>query len=172
MKTTLMINDGLMEEFQRAVEEEYGKLKGAQSEALKDAVKLWLALKGRRRFFLMTGSDGERIVGLDELREVLAGLRVENVKTWETIFFPIFDSFGKDDLKGLFDVVVAALGPPTRADGSIDGLEGDDDFAVFVWKLKDGKGGYALRLSLRMGLSCISYSALWSKEFRGFGEGK
>jgi len=44
-KTTLRIRKDVFETFQETVEEEWGKLKGAQNEALNEAVLLWLAYK-------------------------------------------------------------------------------------------------------------------------------
>jgi len=54
MKTTLVIDDEMFEEFQCAVEDDYGKLKGAQSEALNEAVLLWLAHKKGYPVFIMS----------------------------------------------------------------------------------------------------------------------
>ena len=44
-KTTLRIRKDVFGTFQETVEEEWGKLKGAQNEALNEAVLLWLAYK-------------------------------------------------------------------------------------------------------------------------------
>jgi len=163
MKTSLQVDEGLLKEFQSAVERRFGKLKGAQSEALSEAIKLWLAFSGKRRYFLVSGPEAWKIVDFEELKEMLRGIKGMDVRPFDTCISPIFDTFDKEDLKEILAAVEEALGAPTESDGSIEELERKEP-AVYTWKLKDGRGGYAFRFFLAMRRGGVSYNAFWTKK--------
>lgn len=168
MKTTLEVESGLLDEFQKAVVEEHGKLKGAQSEAICEAIKLWLAFRGRGRFFAVVGSDKVKVMKWGEVKEKLVDeLREGSVSMSETAILPLFDTFSKDELKEVLDVVRSVLGEPDEAEGSIEELSHSEDQALLAWKVKEGVEGYGLRFTLRMSLHFIGYSRLWSKNVVG-----
>lgn len=166
MKTTLQVDTKLLEEFQDVVTKEYGKLKGAQSEALAEAVKLWLAFRGRRRYFAHAGAQ-VKVLTLDEVRAALEKAAKEKAVMPEAIVVPLFETFDREELRHLLGAVVSALGEPSDAEGSLDSLEHDDGLAVFGWKVRSGEGGYALRFVVRMGFRFVGYSRLWSAEMAG-----
>jgi hypothetical protein len=58
MKTTLVVESDVMELFQENVQRTWGKLKGAQSEALREAMILWLSHKGQ--IIAVSFHDGKR----------------------------------------------------------------------------------------------------------------
>jgi hypothetical protein len=164
MKTTLEVQHELLEEFQKAVVKEHGKLKGAQSKALCEAIKLWLAFRGRARFFAVVSSNEVQVAKWEEVKDKLVcELRQGRVPMGETAILPLFDTFNKDELKDMLDAVISALGEPDETEGLLEELNHPEDQAVFVWRLKEGKEGYGLRLTLRMSLSFVGYSRLWSK---------
>ena len=73
VKTSIRLERDLLEEFQDAVEDNYGKLKGGQNEAFKEAILLWLAHKKNKQVLLMNNDrNGRLTVFWDyELRERL-----------------------------------------------------------------------------------------------------
>ena len=165
MKTTLQVEDELLREFQEAVTEEFGKLKGAQSEALNEAMKLWLAFRGKKRFFTIIGPQGVRVAGLKEaVDELVNALREGRVQAADTRIVPLFDSFDREELREMLEAAKSVLGPHFRSEGSIEELEHDEDYAVYSWNIRNGRGGYSLRFTMRMSLCSIVYNRLWSRE--------
>ena len=166
MKTTLQIDDGLLKSFQEAVLREHGKLKGAQSEALEEAVKLWLAFKGVKRFFAIVDSSTAKIVDFEHVREaIINALREGKVRMAETLVFPLFDVFDdREDLSVLLEAVQSVLGKPTSSEGSIEDLEHSGDWAVYSWRIREGEHGYSMKFVLRMSFNCVGYSRIWSRE--------
>ncbi|MCL2476704.1 hypothetical protein [Candidatus Bathycorpusculum sp.] len=71
MKTTLMVEEDMMELFQENIQRTWGKLKGAQSQALKEAMLLWLAHK--KQITAITFHDGkqEHITTIEEFLKTL-----------------------------------------------------------------------------------------------------
>ena len=165
MKTTLQIDDVLLERFQEAVLREHGKLKGAQSEALEEAVKLWLAFKGVKRYFAIIDSNSAKIADLEHVKKaVINALRERKVQRAETLVFPLFDSFDREDLTGLLEAVQSVLGKPTSSDGSIEDLEHSGDWAVYSWRIREGEHGYSMKFVMRMSFNHVGYSRIWSRE--------
>lgn len=103
-------------------------------------------------------------MGLESVKGVIINaLKKGNIQVAETLVFPLFDSFDRDDLKGALEAVKSVLGEPDMSDRSVDELEHDQDQAVYVWKVKEGSGGYSLKFTMRMSFQLIGYSRLWSK---------
>jgi hypothetical protein len=165
MKTTLQVEDDLLLEFQRAVMEEYGKLKGAQSEALAEAMKLWLAFKGRRRFFAVAGPSRLEIMSSEEMKKMLVNsLSRGSVSFYERIVVPLFDSFDRGELFEVVEAVKEVLGDPLEATSSIEDIEHDDDIVVFTWRVKEEGWDYTLKFQLRVSLGFIGFSRALSKK--------
>jgi len=143
---------------------EFGKLKGAQSEALCEAVRLWLAFRGKARFFAVVGPDGVQVLTWEQVKEkLLKELRERRVHMGETAVLPLFDTFSRDELRDVLNVVRGALGEPKEA-GSLEDLEHYEDQVIFAWKVREGRDGYDLRFTLRMSFRFIGYSRLWSRD--------
>ena len=67
--TIVRLDESLLREFHEAVKEEYGKIKGGQKEAFREAILLWMALRGYKRVFSVTGK------GIKEFSEALSTLK-------------------------------------------------------------------------------------------------
>jgi len=147
MKTTLMIDDEIFEEFQCAVEDDYGKLKGAQSEAFKEAVLLWLAHKKGYPVFAMSFTrKGKSFVFKEDelesrLREALSMRRRPDILVHPVGICP--PGYIAKALRVLLDV----YGPPKSAEIEIFGIrkpltETDPEkIERMFWEAEDGGGG-------------------------------
>jgi len=147
MKTTLMIDDEIFEEFQCAVEDDYGKLKGAQSEAFKEAVLLWLAHKKGYPVFAMSFTrKGKSFVFKEDelesrLREALSMRRRPDILVHPVGICPL--GYIAKALRVLLDV----YGPPESAEIEIFGIrkpltETDPEkIERMFWEAEDGSGG-------------------------------
>jgi hypothetical protein len=147
MKTTLMIDDEIFEEFQCAVEDDYGKLKGAQSEAFKEAVLLWLAHKKGYPVFVMSFMrKGKSFVFKEDelesrLREALSMRRLPDILVHPVGICP--PGYIAKALRVLLDV----YGPPKSAEIEIFGIrkpltETDPEkIERMFWEAEDGSGG-------------------------------
>lgn len=74
MKTTLVVESDVMELFQENVQRTWGKLKGAQSEALREAMLLWLSHKGQITAISFHDGRRERISTIEEFFTALQEL--------------------------------------------------------------------------------------------------
>jgi hypothetical protein len=72
-KTTLRIEPSLLETFQKKVESTAGKLKGAQNDALNEAVLLWIGYRGEEKVVSVATKEGTKVVKLVEVKGMLDG---------------------------------------------------------------------------------------------------
>lgn len=138
MKTTLIVEGDVMELFQENVQRTWGKLKGAQSEALREAMILWLSHKGQ--IIAVSFHDGKRecigtveefFLALQELAQRKRGIHCNAVVLGQ----------GKEDvLSGTLKVLMNVLNQPssvyvrdTVEDKNLEELLGMD---VKVWVRK------------------------------------
>jgi hypothetical protein len=70
-KTTLRIEPSLLETFQKKVESMAGKLKGAQNDALNEAVLLWIGYRGEEKVVSVATREGTKVVKLAEVKGML-----------------------------------------------------------------------------------------------------
>lgn len=155
MKTTLVVEGDVMELFQENVQRTWGKLKGAQSEALREAMLLWLSHKGQ--ITAVSFHDGKReCIGTVEeffsaLRELVQKKR--GIHCNATIF-------GEHEavLSGTLGVLMNLLGQPSAAcvrdtaeDKRLEELSGVD---VRVWVRKLFEWEDAIE-------HCVELSAEW-----------
>ncbi len=78
-KTSIRLPQELLEVFQNAVKQEFGKLKGAQNDALSESVLLWLAHKTSLPVIMIKDatSGRKRVVLISQLQENLDELLLE-----------------------------------------------------------------------------------------------
>jgi hypothetical protein len=113
MKTTLLVESDIMELFQENVQRIWGKLKGAQSEALREAILLWLSRRGE--ITAVDFHDGRRgRIGtveefLSALREVIQ--RKRGIQCNASVLGCGCEEVFTDALK----LMVAVLGNPSSA---------------------------------------------------------
>jgi len=142
-----MMDDEIFEEFQCAVEDNYGKLKGAQSEALKEAVLLWLAHKKDYPVFIMRftrvgKSFVFRVAELGaRLHEALSTRRLPDILVQTIGICP--QGYIAEALRVLLDV----YGPPNSAEIEIFRIskpltETDPEkIERAFWEAEDGSSG-------------------------------
>ncbi len=70
-KTTLRIEPSLLEMFQKKVESMAGKLKGAQNDALNEAVLLWIGYRGEEKVVSVATKEGTRVEKMTEVKEMM-----------------------------------------------------------------------------------------------------
>jgi hypothetical protein len=73
-KTTLRIEPDLLSKFQRKVESAAGKLKGAQNEALNEAVLLWIGYRGEEKVVSVATKRGSRVMRMEGAKDVIEDL--------------------------------------------------------------------------------------------------
>jgi len=73
-KTTLRIEPDLLKKFQKKVESVAGKLKGAQNEALNEAVLLWIGYRGEEKVVSVAAKQRSRVIRMEEAKDVIEEL--------------------------------------------------------------------------------------------------
>jgi len=151
VKTSLRLEKSVLEELQDAVEDNYGKLKGGQKEALREAVLLWLAYKRGIQVLLMNNDrTGKMEVFLgdsvgERLRGALLSRRRASVTLWRAgidrrflrgaianVLSVLLELYGAPDEAGIIDLKGNALleGLPVPADGR--------EWEGALWRAEDG----------------------------------
>ncbi len=138
MKTTLVVEGDVMELFQENVQRTWGKLKGAQSEALREAMILWLSHK--RQITAVSFHDGKRehIGTVEEFFSVLSDLAQR--KRGIHCNAVVLGQGQENVLSGTLSVLINVLNKPTtvqvrdtKEDKNLEELSGMD---VKVWVRK------------------------------------
>jgi hypothetical protein len=161
VKTSLRLERNILEAFQDAVEDNYGKLKGGQNEALREAVLLWLAHKRGVEVILMnddrTGKmevfPGEDVD--ERLREALLSRKRPSVTLWRA---GVERKFLRGTITKTLNVLLGLYGVPDES-GIID-VESDElleklpvsveGWEEALWRAEDGyEGDVAIKLVWR-----------------------
>ena len=151
VKTSIRLDSELLEAFQDAVEGEWGKLKGAQNEALREAALLWLAYKSSLPVVLLNDNrSGRKMILLAS--ELTSKLDAVLSKPELSVTPVAAEYFQEDLLAKVAALLIDKLGRPTKAriqrveSGKVlEDLEGGADSTaewerrLFEWQ--DGSSG-------------------------------
>ena len=103
--TIVRLDKNLLREFHEAVKGKYGKIKGGQKEAFREAILLWMAFRGCKRAFSVTGK------GIREFNEAISALEefMDNPpKRDECLSLtirPMFTVFSDEEIKAISKVL-------------------------------------------------------------------
>ena len=139
MKTTLQVSEDLLTEFQSVVSKRFGKLKGSQSEALVEAMKLWLSYVGEARCVRTFGGGVDMIVELKDFPEIVRKL-LENggFRKSDVTAVTLFYRFTEDDVANVCSNIVGFLGGEEAASGSMEEFTRGSGVS-FSWRLTNGR---------------------------------
>ncbi|MEM3361496.1 MAG: hypothetical protein QXJ62_04920 [Nitrososphaeria archaeon] len=126
MRTSLRIDSKLLEKFQKAVIRRYGKLKGAQSTAISEAVKLWLSYSGEIKYVRVFGGNFNAIIELEDLAEtvkdaLVKGFLEESDLTAVPLFFVIEDAERKNVISSFQEIFGEFKHEDNRLVWTVDG---------------------------------------------------
>lgn len=139
MKTTLQVDDELLSEFQKTVVKRHGKLKGPQSEALAEAMRLWLSYVGYAKSVRVIGGGLDAIQDFEKLPDVVRSAFESGMfDRSDLTAVPLFFRFKKADLESLCASFTSTWGEAVRVLGNIDSFEGGSGVS-FSWRLPNGK---------------------------------
>lgn len=139
MKTTLQVEDELLSRFQEAVVKRSGKLKGSQSEALAEAMRLWLSYIGSMRCVRVIGGGIDAILEFEKLPNVVKNaLESDAFARSDLTAVPLFFRFAKEDLESLHGSLAVLLGEKARTTGRMDDFA-DGCGVSYSWPLSNSK---------------------------------
>lgn len=139
LKTTLQVDDELLSEFQERVVKRYGKLKGPQSEALAEAMRLWLSYIGQAKNARVVGGGMDVIQEFDKLPEVARkAFRKGLFERSDITAVPLFFRFRKTDVESLCASFTSMWGEAVRVSGNIDSIETGGGVS-YTWQLPNEK---------------------------------
>jgi len=131
-KTTLQVEKGLLEKFQETVVQRFGKLKGAQSEALAEAMKLWLSYTGSLKCVRLFGGGVDKVVELEEVpRVVVDCLKRKMFSRSDISIVPLFFRFTAEDFNFLHVQLENMLGGLALRE------DGEENEKAAVWRLNE-----------------------------------
>lgn len=131
-KTTLQVEKDLLNRFQGAVVRRFGKLKGAQSEALAEAMRLWLSYTGSSKCVRLFGGDMDRVVELGKVPAIVVGCLKRRVFSKSDVsIVPLFFRFTFEDFNFLRSQLESML------NGLVAKEDGEGDEKVVVWRLNE-----------------------------------
>ena len=153
VKTSIRLDSELLEAFQDAVEGEWGKLKGAQNEALREAALLWLAYKSSLPVVLLNDNrSGRKMILLAS--ELTSKLGTALSKPELSVTPVAAEYFWEGIISRVAALLIDKLGRPTKAriqrveSGKVlEDLEGGADSTaewerrLFEWQDGSSSGG-------------------------------
>lgn len=147
VKTSIRLDSELLEAFQDTVEGEWGKLKGAQNEALREAALLWLAYKSSLPVVLLNDNrSGRKMVLLAS--ELTSKLSTVLSKPELSITPVAAEYFWEGIISRVAALLIDKLGRPTKAriqrveSGRVlEELEGGDSTAEWERRLFEWQDG-------------------------------
>ena len=114
VKTSIRLDSELLEAFQDAVEGEWGKLKGAQNEALREAALLWLAYKSSLPVVLLNDNrSGRKMILLAS--ELTSKLGTVLSKPELSVTPVAAEYFWEGIISRVAALLIDKLGRPTKA---------------------------------------------------------
>jgi len=139
LKTTLQVEKELLEDFQNAVVRRFGKLKGSQSQALAEAMKLWLSYVGEAKCVRVFGGGIDTVQELARLPDTFKhALEDGLLEKSDVTAVPLFFRFTVEDVESLCASISGMLNKEPRVAGRVEGFEGGSGIS-FHWPLADAK---------------------------------
>jgi len=139
LKTTLQVDDELLSEFQNRVVKRYGKLKGTQSGALAEAMKLWLSYTGHATNTRVVGGGMDAIYEFDKLPDIAKNALQKGLfERSDITAVPLFFRFKKAHLEALCVSFKSRWGEAVTVSGNIDSIEVGGGVSL-AWQLPNGK---------------------------------
>jgi len=127
-KTTLQVQKDLLVKFQNAVSRRFGKLKGAQSEALAEAMKLWLSYVGEEMYFSVEGS----LMSLDEaVNFIVEKVKDGSLHRSDVTLIPLAFSLHEDSINRIRGAFEKVFGKAIN--------EGGEDRMYLKWNIDENR---------------------------------
>ena len=138
-KTTLQVEDELLDNFQNAVVRRFGKLKGSQSQALAEAMRIWLSYVGEVRCVRVFGGGVDTVQELGRLPHTFKhALEDGLLEKSDVTAVPLFFRFTVENVESFCASISKMLNKEPRVIGRVEGFEGGGGIS-FHWQLTDAK---------------------------------
>lgn len=157
IQTTLRVDEALLEMFQDVVEREFGKLKGAQNEALRESILLWLAYKANIDVFALHNHRTGRvkILKLEELLDAI-GIELASRRFDFSVRCVVKDTLAKGLVSKILGKATTILGSPdsvqledVEAGEPIERIE-EANTEVLERKLYEAEDHYSRNVALNL----------------------